>query len=298
MISWHSVVSAWHQLFFVSSGNESLALFRMAFGFLMIMNSLLLLPDARFFFGEEGVLPLKVLRSFYKDSLFTLFRYLPDNPRTFYWVVGVQLAASAALTVGILTPLAAATMWVTSMSLCHRNPSICYGADNIFRIFSFLLIFAPAGRAFSVDSLVFHLHLGFTWVTRLMQIQVAIIYARTVGAKLKGKSWRGGTAVYYPTHIRNYARYGVPAIFDNLFILRIATWGTLALEAAIAWCIWIREFRNPVIVVGVLFHFALEFFMNVQLFGWLMMGCLLLFVQPSDVSRALHELQLIGVLLS
>lgn len=62
-----------------------------------------------------------------------------------------------------------------------------------------------------------------------------------------------------------------------LFI-KIATWGTLVVESSLGSIIWIEECRFWVVLAGVLLHLQLEYIMNLQLFGWTMIACLLLFL--------------------
>jgi hypothetical protein len=53
----------------------------------------------------------------------------------------------------------------------------------------------------------------------------------------------------------------------------------------------VKEFRFAVLLCGFAFHLVLEYFLNLQLFGWTMMCCLLLFVTATDLMSLLHLAQ-------
>jgi hypothetical protein len=72
-------------------------------------------------------------------------------------------------------------------------------------------------------------------------------------------------------------------VLINAFWIRLASWGTIVIELGLGTLIWVKEFRYVVLVGGVAFHLVLEYFLNLQLFGWTMLCCLLLFVSPADL---------------
>jgi hypothetical protein len=123
-----------------------------------------------------------------------------------------------------------------------------------------------------------------------MQVQVAIVYLRTTYWKLRGKTWRDATAAYYPTQLVYYQRFVLPRWALNPVAIRLATWGTLAVEAALGTLVWVPGFRYPVLVAGAAFHLLLEFLLNLQLFGFVMLASLTLFIYPDDAQRWLTSL--------
>src|SRR5207245_9732155 len=81
---------------------------------------------------------------------------------------------------------------------------------------------------------------------RLIQIQVAVLSASTVGRKLLGPTWRDGTAVYSMSRLVEFERFPLPPLFDHLWAIRAATWGSLLVEAALATLVWVPRLRYPV----------------------------------------------------
>jgi hypothetical protein len=167
--------------------------------------------------------------------------------------------------------------------------------DTLLRLLIFYSCFSKAGGGLSVD----HYLAGFpfskfqemnVWPMRLMQLQISVVYLRTVYWKLRGRMWWDGTAAWYPLWVDAYVRFRPPEYLLRPFWIRLATWGTLLGELALGSLIWIREYRYPMIVAGIILHVLLEIILNLQLFSWIMIVSLLLFCFPCDIE---HWLQVV-----
>ena len=293
MIALRDITDGWNAFFFAREPASTIALFRLLFGGLLLTNALLFARDARLWVGPRGVLSHEQYCTLYGHSRFTLLRYLPATDASATAVLGVHLIAAVCLTIGFMTRPSAAVAFLTLISLQHRNPFVCYGADDVMRVLCFLLIFSRAGEAFSVDQWRAArsgqvLPEGTAWCTRLMQLQVSTIYLQAFLSKFSGTSWLAGTAVYYAVEAPRYRRYRLPRFARNLFWSRIATWGTIAVEFALGPLIWIRELRLPVLVAGIALHLGMEVFMNLHLFSTTMIVSLMLFLDPHAVERMFH----------
>jgi hypothetical protein len=196
-----------------------------------------------------------------------------------------------------MTSWSAAAVWLTLMSVHHRNPLILYGGDEVMRIMSFLLIFSRAGETWSLDQ-YFALRAGrptiagTAWCTRLLQLQVSFVYMQAFLCKFSGATWRNGTAAYYAIEVPKYRRTHLPSGASSLLWSRVMTWGTMATECALGPFIWIRELRLPVLAAGVALHLGMELFMNLYLFNVTMLICLTLFIDPIDTQRLLRSVGL------
>jgi uncharacterized membrane protein YphA (DoxX/SURF4 family) len=273
----------------------TIAVFRILFGFLLLANALLFLGEARLWIGPRGVLPLDRYREAFGRSRFTLFSYLPDTETWVFVVTGTHLLAVASLILGFATRASAAVVFLTLLSIQHRNPLVLYGADHVMRLMSFLLIFSRAGEALSVDHWLAAragapLVEGTAWCSRLMQMQVSIVYLKAFVAKLGGPTWREGSAVYYAVEAAGFRRSGLPCFRRGRLLSRIATWWTLAVELALGLLVWVGPLRYPVLIAGMALHLAMEAFMNLQLFGATMVVCLTLFVDPQALDALFRRL--------
>jgi len=126
-----------------------------------------------------------------------------------------------------------------------------------------------------------------------MQIQICVVYARTALWKMRGKSWPNGTAIHYPLQVDSFRRFDVRPVMSNPATIRIFTWSVLFVEFAFAGLVWIEEYRYWMLVAALCLHFGIETAFNIQLFSWVMIACLLLFVDPVDMQALLH---LVGVM--
>lgn len=289
------IVCAWDRFLFEPVSPVPIAIYRILFGCLLLVNGLLLLPDLGAFFGERGVLPMGDALAYTRTARLNVLAWLPNEPGWLYAFMAVYYVATLFLTIGLLTRLSAAAVFVCLATLHHRNMLVLNSADTFLRVASFCLIFSAAGRALSFDRWLRVRRglespgeppLAAPWAQRLIQIQLAVAYLATVRWKLAGHTWVDGTAVYYATRILEFRRFPVPYLFDHLWTIKLMTWGTLAVEAALGTLVWVRRLRYPVLLAGLLLHLGLEYSMNIQLFQWVMISAYVLFVDPDDVRRA------------
>jgi hypothetical protein len=290
MLTWNHVATAWNGFFHAPEPPTALALFRIAFGLLLIVNSLLLWKDLARYFGPRGLVSAEQFARAYGQSRFTLCNLLPHTMGTVTLLLAVHLVAACGLSLGLWTRASAVLAFVTLVSLHHRNPCVLHSGDTLQRLLLFLLVFSHAGDALSADVLL----AGGSWsdavsptpsdpwCQRLMQLQVSIVYLRTAWWKLQGQTWINGTAAYYPAQLEAFARFPIPRLLLSRFFTAIATWGTLLVEIAMGTLVWFRECRLPVLLSGCALHLLLEYSLNLQLFGWTMVVTYLLFVDPHE----------------
>lgn len=291
VVSVEVVIDAWNRFFHEPNSPITIGVFRVLWGLLMMFNALLLWRRATLYFGPRGLLPTDRYHIGFGRGRLTLFHLLPDTNGSVHLVFFLHVAAVGLMTIGLATRVSTLMTWLTLISIHHRNPMLFNSGDSLVRLLTFLLIFSRAGQACSLDALIATDGKSFLgtgslsspWCERLMQIQVAIVYLRTVLWKLRGKPWRDGTAAYYPLQLRSYIRVPMPKVMQMPWCIRLATWGTLVIETAIALLIWFKELRYPVLILGITLHLMLDLLINVQLFGWIMMVSLVLFIPPEHM---------------
>ncbi len=143
---------------------------------------------------------------------FTLFNILPSSHWTPYFLVSLNCIAGIGLGAGWMTHTCSIVCFVTLVSLHHRNRAICQGGDTLMRLMAFLLLFSPAGDGWSVDAWYGGEweSVGDPWSMRLMQVQVSILYIKSVYWKLTGSRWREGTAAWFPPNCTQFRRFKLP----------------------------------------------------------------------------------------
>jgi len=295
MLSWQSLLDGWCWFFFTPESPITLAVFRILFGLLLVANGLTMLSNAEMWYGVDGVFPMKAYLRRYRKLRFSLLHFLPKCNASMFVVFGIYFIASIGVILGLCTTLCSILVFLTLVSLHTRNGCVLSGCDVVIRMMSFLLIFSNSGAAFSLDRMIgWADHTGQNlitpWCTRLMQIQVAVIYLRTAWWKVTGESWQNGSAAYYAMSLKEFKRFGLPSLLNHVLVFKLATWSALVVEFALGTLIWIREVRLPMVVAGILMHLGFEYFLNVELFSFTMMVCLVLFIPPENMVSMLQYL--------
>ncbi len=279
-------VAAWNRFFFQPIPACSLGLFRIAFACVILVTVVCLAEDAPVWYGEAGVLPLADASKTLDGPRLNLLALLPQSDLALRCFFGIFLLAIIAQLIGFRTRLASIMVWACLVSMHHRNVFPLNSGDHLMRTLSFFLMFAPAGRAFSVDRLL-RLRRGLElpgtpyivpWAQRLLQIQVCGMYFNAVLFKLAGTHWIDGTAAWYISQLDEFKRFPVPDLVHTLWFSQLATWSSFAIEAALATLIWIRPLRRYVLISGVMLHLGLEYTMNIPFFQWVVLSSYVLFL--------------------
>jgi hypothetical protein len=290
----------WDGFFFRPVPAYPLGLFRIAFAAVVLLDLVLLLPDAQTWLGDKGTLPVEDVARTTDGVRINVLTWLPRSDFVVDGFLGFSLLVTLAVLAGFHTRLATFLLWVCLASLHHRNVFVLNSGDTLMRNLAFLLMFAPVGAAVSVDrwlgirrgALQAGTPLIVPWAQRLMQLQVCVMYLSTVIWKLKGTAWLGGSAVFIIMQLDDFQRFPVPSFMHALWFSRIATWFTLIAEGGVPTLVWFRRLRYPVLLAGAALHLGLEYTMNVPVFQWVVLSSYCLFVDPDDLARLFGVLNL------
>ncbi len=282
-----TVITAYNRFLFRKIPATSLGLFRIFFSFVLLVNAALLYPDLKTWFSESGVLPYQVARDTLPGIRINIFNIIPTTDQALYCVFYVYVASLFFLMLGLFTRTMTVVAFILTVSFSHRNVFILNSGDTMARCLLFFLMFAPSGKAFSFDRLikVFRRRESedeiffVPWAQRLMQYQVAVMYLSTVAWKLRGDMWVEGTSVFMTSQLEEFKRFPMPEFTKTLWYSKIATYYALFVEFAMGALVWFKEFRYPVLIMGVCLHLGLEYAMNVPVFQWVSLSTYILFVE-------------------
>jgi len=293
LIEFSRLQEVWSAFFHTPESCAPQVLFRLLFGLVLVVNALLLFPLLTEFYGADGLWNHAAWRRCQGRGRLSLLHWLPASSRTVRLLMWVHLLSCVCFLIGFQFRVSAVIVFLTLVSIHHRNTFILSSGDTLLRLFSFLAMFSSAGDALSMDALISGQRdflMVDPWPLRLMQLQVSIVYLRTVFWKLRGSLWWNGTAAWYPVWVETYLRNRPPRWLLTLPLIRLATWGTLVVESSLGLLIWIRELRLPLIATGLVMHLVFEVVLNLQFFGWVMIVGLLLFLPPALVEDLLAGL--------
>lgn len=288
-----SIINAIRDFFFKPVPVQSVALVRLIFGLLLLANWYMTWTHLNVFWGVDGLVSLNTSMTYGSTMRFSFFDWLPNDPRVPVLVALINLAAALGVTFGLLTRTSILFAFLTVMSFHNRNVFILNSSDLVLRNLLFFMLFTPSGEAYSLDRLIKKVR-GLApampverapWGLRLMQIQFCMIYIATVMFKMKGNYWADGTAIYIATRLDEFVRMPLP-LLNNLFIIKMLTWGTLVVEFSLGTLVWIKELRYWVLLAGIGLHIGIEVVMNIPMFEWVMIAAMILMVEPSDVVKA------------
>jgi hypothetical protein len=293
-----SLPEAWNRFFFAKQCSLPIALFRIAYGLLIIANLCLLRPDWLTWFGTHAWISLPTMQTVEPGRRLNLFTIIPQTDgwiNAFFWVF---IGSAILFTVGLLTRINSVIVFLCLTSIHQRNLFITHGGDTFMRLAGFFLMFAPACAALSLD-LLLRIRRGkegalawplgrpqSPWAQRMIQIQLSLLYFAAFCWKMQSPVWRNGSALYYVYHLDALRRFPVPAWLLGLKMLKVGSWSAIALEFSLGVLIWVRKLRYPLLALGLLFHLSLEYSFNIPLFQWDVLSAYILFVDPADMSRA------------
>jgi hypothetical protein len=262
------------------------AVFRVAFAILAAQTTVWVGMNVDRWYAEGGVAPSRI-----GNAAWSLWRFAPDAAWMGSLHVGLLGLGSALMLLGLWPRAGAFLLFAAHTSLQHRTPLILNSGDRLFAIVAFLAIFMPLGHRWSVASW-WRSRRGkpapapaSAWSTRLLQLQIAYIYAHTAMSKVMGGGWVEGTALRDVLGSPVFAEW--PTWLDQGPLVLAMTWGTIAFELGFPFLVWFRRTRVWALAAGVAFHLAIDVLMIIPMFSWIMIVSYVAFLDDRDVERVL-----------
>jgi hypothetical protein len=275
-----------NDFFFSPISPVPIAAYRILYGACVSATLILLREDWLNWFGVHGWVTLSTMRAIEPGVRLNLFTVFPQDDRWingFFWF---SFLFAILTTLGLWTRVSTVVLFLCVTSIQQRNLFITNGGDAFLRVTGFFLMFAPAGAALSIDRLI-RVRRGLEgnepvarapWAQRMIQIELALVYFISFLWKAKGHAWWDGTALYYVTHLPELRRFPISAWIQHPLILKLGGWFTLVFEFSMGTLIWIKPFRYPLLILGVLFHLSLEYATNIPMFQWDILAAYVLFL--------------------
>ena len=271
--------NGWSGWAFAPVDTAPMAALRIAVGLLTIGWTLSLLPDADTFLGTSG---LQRGLPHYGSGGWTVQLGSPLA------ALLVLLAAAVALTVGWRTRAASVVVAVLLLVIQRRDPWVLNSGDLLLRELAFFVMLTPAGETWSLDARRRGVErLRAPWGLRLAQLQVSGLYLFSVWAKVRGHSWNDGTAVGIALQLQDLQRFAVPtALSRSLLVSTLLTYSSLAVEAALAFGLWLPRLRYVVMAAGIGLHLGIETSLLIGWFSLAVVSSYLAFVPAEHLRRA------------
>jgi Vitamin K-dependent gamma-carboxylase len=289
MISLRQLSEFWQRIWFQPTSPASFCLFRIGFGLIAALTAWEWLLNSTDLLTNQAMTSVHTARAIFPYRLSLFWWLFPSEPTVICLLILLLLAAIA-LTIGYKTRFSAFLVWFLIVSFDNRNPFILNCGDAFIRIAALLVLLGPAGKMYSLDrwfeSKKEQSHdpvvLCQPWAQRLMQFQIALVYAWSFFYK-SGESWWNGTAVHYAMHVKSFSSFVDPSAFDNIWLCRLLDSGTLIIEFSLFTLVWVSAFRYWVLLAGLLLHSSLLVTMNFPSLQLIMMASYINFIEPEKV---------------
>jgi hypothetical protein len=287
------LLRAWNEFFFAPQSPIPISLFRVLYGLVVTATLVLLRPDWLNWYGTHAWVTLSTMRQVEPGPRLTLFNWIPQDDAWINASFWLFLGFAVLLTVGLWTRVSSVAVFLALASIHQRNLFITHAGDTFLRVAGFFLIFAPAGAAFSVDRFLCiragkqdpALQPRSPWAQRMIQLELALLYLVSFWWKSMGVPWVDGTALYYVSRLEEIRRFPLPAWVERPMMLKLGAWLTLGLEFSLGVLIWFKELRYPLLLLGLLFHLSIEYWLNIPMFQWDVLTAYVLFVDPADLLK-------------
>jgi hypothetical protein len=293
------LIDRWVKFLFQPQSPMPIALFRIAFGTLLLQSAVLHVGEnVLVWYGPHGLVSPATIQTYWWKNFarFDLFLLFPQTEASVLTLWCIYLAAIVLLTGGLFTRVAAIFVQLMLITLHNREPFNLNGGDAMMRHLSLYLMFSNSGAALSVDRLIErfrHPQFGADSKAklivpcgqRMIQLQLAIAYGTTTLIKLSGKQWWDGTAVYYASRLQDIVQNPLP--IDHPIAWKLMSWYTLVIEGAMATLVWLKDLRYFILAGAAVLHLGIDYTMNLPVFEWTFLACFLTFIYPKDLTRVM-----------
>jgi hypothetical protein len=305
--AWERLPRLWNRFLFEGGDPRLVAIFRIGYGILLLINVSIWLADSSRWFSDDGMLTAATAAHLYPRQYLSLFFVIPSTDWLVHGCLLLLGMQAILLLLGCWSRFQAACIFFWLVSFQHRNPLICDGEDTVFRLFAFFMIWMPLDDFLSLRRSWLRRNRppallspqsalvsppsptvsdpSRAWALRLVQVEMTLIYLSAALAKLGGESWQNGTALYYVAQMDDhFGRIFIPEfLFTNLWCVRMFTWASLGIECWLPFGLWFPKTRRLSVMLGLLLHLSIELTMHLFLFEWIMMLGLITFLRPNEL---------------
>lgn len=269
---------------FVPIDGASIALFRIGFGLFMLW-------EVMRYFQEDWIATYWIKPKIHFGYWpFDFLQPLPGNGM--YWLFGLMGVLAIGIAAGCLYRVCAALFWVGFTYTFLLEQTRYLNHFYLISLLSFILIFIPAHRTFSVDMLLFRRMMDAQmplWGLWWLRFTITLPYFFGGIAKLNS-DWLQGEPlrmwVMGKTDLNWIAR-----LLAHPDILLGMSWGGMMLDLLVVPALLWRRTRLAAFLAVALFHFLNAQLFNIGVFPGLMLAATTLFFEPDWPLRLWRRLR-------
>ncbi|GAB6047064.1 hypothetical protein JCM19379_08880 [Methyloparacoccus murrellii] len=231
----------------------------------------------------------------FRHLIFDPVPYLDRASPVLHVLLLAWMAVAACLVVGYHTRRMAVVnylFWVTFVVFTPMWQDFDGGFDQLMTGSSFLLIFLPAERAWSLDNLRWawrysvpgHRYTPPRTVPLLayvlpLAVTLGLVYFDSGLHKLAAEFWRNGMGAWLPPTMPYYmSPLDMSWLLNRKWLEMAIGYSVIGFQLIFVFLFWFRRFRIPLLLMGASFHIGIILSLNVYPFGFAMLVHYLLLV--------------------
>lgn len=204
------------------------------------------------------------------------FNWVQSIPEKFLYILFYILVVLALfIALGFLYRVSAVLFFIGFSYIFLLDSSYFLNHYYLVAIISFLLIFIPANRNFSIDSLIWPKIKSptiYSWCIYILIFQLSVVYFYGGLAKLNSDYVFGGEPVAIILH-KNYGKFPlIGNFFTETWMVYLFAYGGLLFDLFIVPFLLWRKTRIYAYVICVIFHLTNYKLFNIGIFPWFMIA--------------------------
>lgn len=272
---------------------HSIRLLRKAIYLWFLVNTLILLPTAPDFWGQDSFVPALDPEVVQANPFINILS-LEGMGGYYGGFIALQIILLLMGILCIYPRVVSILIYFVCINLDNKAYVILDGGNNLMHLMLIYLIFmnpshgsppaASPGFWKSLDN-------GFSNAAFLMaRLQVVIVYLVSGLGKVAGELWQNGTALYYTLNVDEYTHPFAKNLVTQYPVLTVTgTYLTLLYQVAFPWLVWNRKLRPYLLTIGTLIHLQISFVMGLFMFGFAIAVAYLSFTTDNVAEKILKK---------
>jgi hypothetical protein len=241
------------------------------------------LPHFATLFSPDALGGRDLYAARFRDGHFywSLLRWLPDS-----WGPAALMAVWAGSAVALLVgwrPLASGLVaWACAVSFWNINLGLNNGGDRLRNTLFLMVAVSCSGAVWGVSSVRRRGETGPVvvpgWPVKVLFVQLATLYFFGGLCKVLNPAWRNGYVMYFVSHDLAWSTTPAQSSLLPVWAHQLTAWATVVWELGFPLLAVMRGTRAATLGVGVAFHVATLFTLEVGAFALYALACYAPFV--------------------
>lgn len=202
----------------------------------------------------------------FRELVFDNVPFLEPYELNMLYPLVLWMASLVCLIAGFQTRLAAVANYALTVAVIGTLVTFNYHVHLAYLGLNFLMILLPVGRVWSVDRLL----LDRRWPDRQgdnsvnvfayylpLFMGLGLVYFDSIFYKFSSPMWVNGLGLWEPASLLFVTHNDTSWILNNLFLMKLLCYVTLIFETVFIFLFWFRQFRVPLLIIGLGLHIGI-----------------------------------------